>query len=136
MSTEVNIDGLERAVRDFALRKAEQLGDAFVDLVQSNMPRRTNVLADSVVAESPVESSSGFTVRAYVGADYARYVNDGTGIYGPEGTPIRPVTARVLAFDWPAAGGLVFAHSVRGSEPTHFWERSLDAWPRVVAEVS
>lgn len=33
---------------------------------------------------------------------YARYVHDGTGIYGPTGRPIRPKSARVLA--WPVRG--------------------------------
>jgi hypothetical protein len=39
----------------------------------------------------------------------------------------------VLVFDWPAAGGIVFARQVRGTEPTHFWERTLDAWPAIIA---
>ena len=66
-------------------------------------------------------------------APYASFQNYGTGIYGPEGTPIVPRRpGGVLVFDWPAAGGIVFARSVRGTEPTHYWERTLDEWPEIL----
>ena len=32
--------------------------------------------------------------------DYAGFVHRGTGIYGPSGQPIRPVSARALKFQW------------------------------------
>lgn len=79
---------------------------------------------------------------------YARWVHDGTGIYGPRGTPIRPVRAQVLR--WPVRGtsgstrsrvpgrgrvlsksakptAYAFARSVRGSPPRPFLRDALDA---------
>ena len=45
---------------------------------------------------------------------YAKAVHDGTGIYGPRGTPIRPVRARVLVFKPKGSATFVFARQVRG----------------------
>lgn len=65
-------------------------------------------------------------------ADYAIYVIKGTGIYGPKGRPIRPRTARVLAFRLPD-GTRVFAKQVRGSPPNPFLVNALRVgaapWP-------
>ena len=67
---------------------------------------------------------------------YWRYLMFGTGIYGPKGTPIVPVNAKVLA--WPVESGglyskgrdvsMAFAHSVRG----YIWEGKLDSVLAVV----
>lgn len=131
----VNTDQLEAGVRRLGLELGYRLGAAFVDRAQSNASRRTGALADSIQAESPVASATSVRVRAFVGVDYGRYQDEGTGIYGPEGVPITPRNARVLRFDWPAAGGIVFARSVRGSEPTRFWQRTIIEWPLVVSAV-
>lgn len=75
---------------------------------------------------------------AYVGTNvkYARWVHDGTGIYGPARRPIRPVRARILR--WPARrgstgarGGYVYARQVRGVRPRPFLREALrQAGPR------
>jgi hypothetical protein len=50
---------------------------------------------------------------------YARYVHDGTGIYGPRGTVIRPTTAKALR--WRVKGGTYrFAKYVKGMRPNRF----------------
>jgi hypothetical protein len=46
------------------------------------------------------------------GVKYMSYVLNGTGIYGHTGQPIKPRTAKVLA--WKGASGWHFASSVRG----------------------
>lgn len=59
---------------------------------------------------------------------YARYIHEGTGIYGPKGTPIVPVTRKALKFQVKGATGRrrgadarwVFAKSVKGIEPNPF----------------
>ncbi|AYR02666.1 hypothetical protein J1765_gp29 [Gordonia phage Gaea] len=59
---------------------------------------------------------------------YARYIHEGTGIYGPKGTPIVPVTRQALKFQVKGASGRrrggdakwVFAKSVRGIKPNPF----------------
>jgi Bacteriophage HK97-gp10, putative tail-component len=62
--------------------------------------------------------------EVYTDLDYGFYVQQGTGVYGPSGRPIRPVQARVLA--WPArGGGMVFARVVRGQRPQPFLTEAL-----------
>lgn len=129
----VNTDGLERAVRDRAREIAKRLADEFVNTAQTLAPRRTGAGADSIVAESVDESSDGFTVRVVVGEEYMRFQNEGTGIHGPTGTPIRPVSAKVLVFDSPILG-LTFAPEVQGTEPTHWWDRTVQMWPQIVRD--
>ena len=57
-------------------------------------------------------------------AHYTSYVNDGTGIYGPLGKPIRPRNAKALKFT-TKTGKTVFAKSVRGIKPRRFVEKSI-----------
>lgn len=81
------------------------------------------------------------TVKGWVYSDleYALYVHEGTGIYGPKGTPIRPKRGQYLVFEARNArttprgrGNLVFARQVRGQRPNRFLLRALQAaspWP-------
>lgn len=91
---------------------------------------------------------TGLVARIGTNLPYARYVHDGTGIYGPTGQPIRPKTAKVLA--WPTRGitsvrassipgrgpvvsrsqtatGMAFARSVKGVPPNPFLLKALPA---------
>lgn len=85
-----------------------------------------------------MKDANGLFVRVGSPYEYVRYLNDGTGIYGPRGTPIRPVSARFLR--WPAVnnsgsgprryvGGAtaqyIFARQVRGIKGDRFLERAL-----------
>lgn len=66
---------------------------------------------------------------ARVGSDlyYSRWVHDGTGIYGPRGTPIVPRQAARLRFFWKRKGRWVTAKSVRGQRGAHYLTRALPA---------
>lgn len=136
MATTVDVSGLQAGVRSYARDRAAALGERFVEVARGFAPRRTGEGADSIEAGDVSESSSGFSLRITVGAIWMRYQNEGTGIYGPDGAPITPTSGNVLVFDWPAAGGLVFARSVRGTEPTHWWERALEQWPSIVRDAA
>lgn len=131
-----SIDGLLQQVRVYAEAKARELADAFVEQARVFAPYRTGDLSKSIEAGEPIPTGNGWQVVITVGEEHGRYQEEGTGIYGPQGVPITPRPGGVLVFDWPAAGGMVFARSVRGTEPTHWWTRSLQAWPQVVAGVS
>ena len=75
----------------------------------------------------------------YSDLEYALYVHEGTGIYGPKGQPIKPKRGRYLVFEARNArttprgrGNLVFARQVRGQRPNRFLLRALQAaspWP-------
>jgi hypothetical protein len=128
--------GVEQAVREWAVQRVGDLATAFVQVVRDKAPRRTGELADSVEVDDVSQTGDGATAHVVVGAPYASYVDEGTGIYGPLGTPIVPVTAKVLVF--PATVGpraYVFTPYVLGSEPTHFWSRALEDWPSIVASL-
>jgi hypothetical protein len=110
------------------------IADEFVNTARGFAPRRTGELADSIEVDSVSRGTGGVTARIVVGAPYATFQNFGTGIYGPSGTLIEPKRANgVLVFDSLIMGGLVFVRWVRGTEPTHFWERTLDQWGDIVA---
>lgn len=59
--------------------------------------------------------------------DYAWYVHDGTGVYGPRGRPIRPVHAKVLRFELKGGRGVVYARSVKGIKGDKFLLRALES---------
>lgn len=58
---------------------------------------------------------------------YARYIHDGTGIYGPRRRMIRPRTAKFLRFTPKGGRGVVYARAVRGIAPNHFLRDALPA---------
>lgn len=129
----VDMSALERQVQEYALAKVADLASAFRDAVRANAPRRIGTLSESVEVDSIEATPTGARARVIVSAPYGRFVNDGTGIYGPLGTPIVPTSHTYLKFPALIGGGVVFARSVKGSEPTHFWERALDRWPDIVS---
>lgn len=55
----------------------------------------------------------------------ARWVHNGTGLYGPRKKLITPVKAKALRWRGPA--GPVFARSVKGMKPNPFLEEALPA---------
>jgi hypothetical protein len=58
---------------------------------------------------------------------YARWVHDGTGIYGPRHTPIRPRQAKFLRFRPRGASRYVYARQVKGMKPNPFLRNALAA---------
>lgn len=65
-------------------------------------------------------------------AKYARYVNEGTGVYG-RGSPIKPVNAKIL--HWQKNGTDFFAHSVKGQKGKKFVEKSFKEFEGQVSDI-
>lgn len=61
------------------------------------------------------------------GTDYGVFHHEGTGLWGPTHSPIRPKTASVLVFTPKGGGGKVYARSVRGSKPNPFLRDAIRA---------
>lgn len=58
---------------------------------------------------------------------YARWVHDGTGLYGPRQAVIRPRRGKFLRFKPKGAHKFVYARKVRGMRPNPFLRNALPA---------
>lgn len=70
-------------------------------------------------------------VRVGTNRRYARWVHDGTGIYGPQRMPIKPTRAKALRFRAKGLGGggkTVYAKSVKGMKKNEFLKDALPAF--------
>lgn len=68
------------------------------------------------------------TMRVGSGQYYALWVHDGTGIYGPRATKIKPKTAKYLKFKWKKMGNKTFYFkSVKGMKPNPYLKNALPA---------
>lgn len=84
----------------------------------ANIPYRTGVLSQNWAFEV-----GNMRAVYYPRAFYAPYVEFGTGIYGPQGQPITPKSAKALY--WPGAAHPV--RSVKGQHANPFMERIVSA---------
>lgn len=65
-------------------------------------------------------------VRVGTNVKYARFVHDGTGLYGPRHAVIKPKQAKVLR--WTKRDGTVrYAKFIRGMAPNPFLKKALKA---------
>ncbi len=96
--------------------------------------KTTGLLTGSIQENEPVDTGNMVNRTTYevidednavikITAPYAKWVNDGTGIYGPYKTPIVPTTAQALRF---IIGGQTFIRrSVKGMQGRHFVEKGI-----------
>ncbi len=69
-----------------------------------------------------------FAIVVGASVQYAMWVHEGTGIYGPRGTPIVPHGGGTyLVFKSKRTGKMVFARSTRGQHPAPFLREALRA---------
>lgn len=123
-------------------------GDVYRSVRDVVLATRNLAVSMAPVDDGPLRASlrtkmeaSTRVVRGWVYSDleYALYVHEGTGIYGPKGQPIRPKNGRYLVFEARNArttprgrGNIVFARQVRGQRPQRFLLEALKAaspWP-------
>lgn len=57
---------------------------------------------------------------------YGLFVHEGTGIYGPKGSPIVPIKSKFLRFKIKH-GRYIYAKSVKGMQPNPFLRDALSA---------
>jgi hypothetical protein len=123
-------------------------GDVYKAVRDVVLATRNFAVSMAPVDDGPLRASlrtkmeaSAREVKGWVYSDleYALYVHEGTGIYGPKGQPIRPKNGRFLVFEARNArttprgrGNIVFARQVRGQRPQRFLLEALRAaspWP-------
>lgn len=124
------------------LDKIDDLDETVVNNVATNL--QANLKMESPVDEGKLQGSWTIfndgplekTVRT--AANYAEYVNDGTGLDGPLHRKITPKTKKALKFKpskGPFKGKTVFAKSVKGIKPRRFVEKSMERTERRIPEL-
>lgn len=132
----VNLQINQRAVRalftnpqggvaDDLLRRGRNVAT----LAQKYAPVNTGRLRSSIEARL-VQYNGEVAVLIGTNVNYAMFQHEGTGIYGPHGTPIVPVNSRFLRFRPKGSSVFVYARSVSGNPPTFFLRRALVAAAR------
>lgn len=91
-------------------------------------PKRVNHgLLRASISTNLLTIDGRLAMRIGSGLYYARWVHDGTGIYGPKARPIRPKTAKYLRWV-DKAGTPHFARQVRGMKPNTYLKSALPAY--------
>lgn len=90
---------IDREKRAAGRRWADRLGHRVVGEARERCPVDEGTLRASITHVVDADAS---TAKVVVGSPlpYAEYFHTGTGIHGPRGTPIVPVTAKALKFKW------------------------------------
>ncbi len=133
---------LTRMFQDQAIAWAEAMGRKVVNEAKSRCPVDTGRLRSSIAYTIDLTPT---TCVLKVGSDleYARYIEEGTGIHGPEKRRITPTSRKALKFPTPKAKGphrrgatgepaqadrgFVFARSVAGIPANPFMADALAA---------
>ncbi len=124
---------LERVLRGQGLRQNMSIrGAAVANQAKRNLsrpPQRvdTGRLRGSIKWRVITIAGGYPGVRVWTDVHYARYVHDGTGLYGPKGQWIYPKRARFLRFQPKGSAGYVYARRVRGMRPNNFLADALSA---------
>lgn len=92
-----------------------------INRLQKNSPVRHGVLKGWFA----YDYTSGEEVKIKSPAEYAPYVNDGTGVYGPYKTPIYSKSiGKPMAFQ--IGGQMVYTRMIMGQKPQKIVERSIE----------
>jgi hypothetical protein len=130
----IQVQGLSELNQSF--QRAPELTQARVTVAMNKSLVRLQATAKSL---APVDQGilrgsllisptiwNGSTATGSVGTNlaYSIYQEQGTGIYGPHGTPIRPKTKKVMA--WNKNGTWHFAREVKGVRPKWYMRTSAE----------
>lgn len=90
-------------------------------------PRRVDTgMLRSDIHVQMLQVSKSFVARVGFNLRYGLFVHEGTGIYGPTGSPIVPKSAKMLR--WKTRQGIVhYAASVKGMRPNAFLKKAVGA---------
>lgn len=132
VNVQINQNAVRALFRDPNGGVAQDLlrrGRNVANLAKKYAPVDTGRLRASIEVRL-VRYSGEVAVLVGSNVNYAMFQHEGTGIYGPHGTPIVPVQARFLRFQPKGSSVFVYARSVRGNPPTFFLRRALIAAAR------
>lgn len=139
MGVTMHHDNIDRALMLAGRRWADEVGYAVTNKAKELIVERGHVDEGRMLGsiEHSVVDVTPRGARVVVGSsvDYTRYFETGTGVHGPNATPIVPVTKKVLKFQVrddkgstpKERGAWVFARSVQGMESSPFMSDALEA---------
>jgi hypothetical protein len=128
------------AVAQDILRRCLKVESAARRNLGSNPKRVDTGRLRASITHQFIQRSGGLgAIAGRVGTNvkYARFVHDGTGIYGPRHALIRPVNGKALR--WPAKakrgkgkskGGFIYSKTSKGMAPNKFLKDALKAGAR------
>lgn len=121
-------DQLRAAVRSEVERRLGAVRDDVVADAKQTAPRDSGALADAIVADDWTLSGTRYTTTVRVPVQYASWVEEGTGVYGPYGQRIYPVRAKALVFFWkrgPNGPGVYAYRSVAGQPGQRYFSAPM-----------
>lgn len=132
------------------------ISEKMEDVEKNIINLTTHELESLIVKKTPVDtgdlrSSWHHTIKAkegkiYTSKNYARYVEEGTGVHGPSEAPITPKKSTVLRFqphngnyaDIISQDGYVYIRQSQGQKPAHMVKDSLEEidseLPKIIAQ--
>lgn len=116
---------LEANLRERVRFNLEQARTVLVQLIRAPLNQITGQLAAGIVVDAWTESGDSYTSTARSIAPYSLYVDQGTGVFGPNGGRIYPRTAKALTFYWYARAGVYSFRSVRGIPAQQFFSAPM-----------
>lgn len=127
-----------RAVRRVPAQAVRRGTFELLKLVQKHSPKKTGTLVRTIHAA--VEQISTDLIEGRVGTwlEYARYLEEGTGVYGPKGKPIQIVATRKKALFWGAFnenGKAICAKrvTIQGIKPRGYFAKAIQEFlPRYI----
>lgn len=130
MRMDLKIDGLNDLIRD--IKRAGGNAEPLVRAALTNSaqkvqqearqraPHRTGTLQRSIMPEIDYPRA-----EVAVNEKYGIFIEEGTGVYGPNHSPITPRRAKVLAFT--VGGSAVFTKMVKGMRARPFFKPGWEA---------
>ena len=115
------------AIAKDMMRRGQKVVNAAKRNISSDPTRVNTGRLRSSVTMQLVMGGSRIAVRVGTNVKYARYVHDGTGLYGPRHAMIRPVSKKALRWKGGGKGGYVFSKTSRGMRPNPFLKKALQA---------
>lgn len=101
-------------------------GKAVENRAKRLVPVNNGRLKQSITTEMSIENGAP-VAKVGTNVEYALFVHEGTGIYGPRRIPIRPVRAKALRFKPKGSKEFIYRKRSAGSPPKRFLTDALPA---------
>jgi len=119
----VNKDKLPKLSSKMPLIKKKGLMYSAQGMIRNLM--RNSPVDHGLLRQWFIWANSGDEIHIRTPAQYAKFVNDGTGVFGPYNTPIiHPSIGKKFAFQ--VGGQMVYTRVIQGQKGQHFVEKSIE----------